>query len=264
MKSLGINDIVLLFTRYEKDIPKYLGDKYDVEVHVYDDRDNRMYIPSTKPYLFSKYLQEDRSRENESYFYLDGDVVFRDIPKVEPNSNIWYGSECGHYLGVDYIDSTGKGIFEEMCKIIGVDSEMIRDLNPTAGAQWVISNPSYEYWQKVYLDSDYLYRYLNNLTNSKIQKWTAEMWAQLYNVYFFGKSTQVHKELDFSWSTDPVGRYYETKMLHNAGVIDDKQGLFFKGKYNKISPFDADLSFVDPSRASIKYVEAIKEVLNYR
>jgi hypothetical protein len=267
MKKLGIIDIVLLFTRQVKDIPKYLGDKYGVEVHVYDDRDNRSYIPSVKPYLWSKYLQEDKSREKESYFYLDSDVIFREIPDVVPNSNIWYGSDCINYLGVDYIDSTGKGVFEEMCKIVGVDSSGLRGLNPRSGAQWVISNPTYDYWYKVYRDSDLLYRYLGYLNGrlySKIQKWTAEMWAQLYNVYLFGKRAETHDELNFTWSTDPVDRYYETKILHNAGVVNDKDGLFFKAKYNQDSPFKANLSFVNPDKASIKYVEAIKEVSGYR
>lgn len=231
---------------------------------MYDDRDDRSYIPSVKPYLWTKYLQEDKSRENESYFYLDSDVIFRKIPDIQPNKDIWYGSDCNHYLGVDYIDSTGNGIFEEMCKIVGVDANKIRELNPGVGAQWVISNPTYEYWNKVYHDSNYLYRYLSSMTHSKIQKWTAEMWAQLYNIYLFGKDTEVHEELDFSWSTDPVHRYYETNMLHNAGVTSDKKDLFFKGKYDLNSPFKEDLSFVNPNKASIKYVEAIKQVVDYR
>jgi hypothetical protein len=264
MKKLGIENIVLLFSRYTKDIPNYLKNKYGVEVHVYDDMDNWSYIPSVKPYLWSKYLLEDSSRENDSYFYLDGDVIFREVPKINPNKDIWYGSNCGRYLSVDYIESTGKGIFEEMCNIVGVNPNKIRSSNPTSGAQWVISNPTYEYWNKVYHDSNNLYKYLKSRTDSNIQKWTAEMWAQLYNIYVFGKDSQNHDELEFAWATDPVGRYYETKMLHNAGVTSDKEGMFFKGKYAKNSPFDIDLSSIDPGKASIKYVEAIKEVSGYR
>lgn len=261
LKKLGIDDIVLLFSRHNSKTPVYLRDKYDVEVHVYDDgRNDRNYIPSIKPYLWSRFLKEDRSRENDSYFYLDSDVIFREIPKVDPDPNVWYGSDCGHYLGVEYIDSTGKGIFEEMCRIIGVDPDFIRSQNPVIGAQWVISNPTYEYWNKVYEDSNRLYRYLNSRTYSNIQKWTAEMWAQLYNVYYFGKTTEVDNELDFSWATDPVERYYETNIFHNAGVLEIHNDLFFKGKYTRTSPFKEDFSFVNKNRASIKYVEAIKEV----
>jgi hypothetical protein len=264
MKKLGINNIVLLFSRYTKDIPSYLGDKYGVEVHVYDDLDDWSYIPAVKPYLWSKYLQEDTARENDSYFYLDGDVIFREIPEVNPNKDIWYGSDCASYLSIEYIESQGKGIFEEICNIVGVNPNKIREGNPTSGAQWVISKPTYEYWNKVYKDSNHIYKYLKGRTDSNIQKWTAEMWAQLYNVYLFGKTTQTHSELEFTWPTESVDRYYETKMLHNAGVVNEKEGLFFKAKYNQDSPFKANLNFVDPNRASIKYVEAIKEVSGYR
>jgi hypothetical protein len=262
MKKLGIHDIVLLFSRHESTIPFYLKQKYGVEVHIYDDsRDYKQYIPSIKPYLWSKFLNEDRSRQNESYLYIDSDVLLRHIPNVDPNHNIWYGSDCGRYLGVDYIDSTGKGIFEEMCKIIGVHPDLIRSQNPVCGAQWVLSQPTYEYWNKVYEDSNVLYRYLKSRTYFNIQVWTAEMWSQLYNVYYFGKTTKVEKELDFSWATDPVSRYYETNIFHNAGVTGPNSGLFYKGQYVDKSPFGEDLSFVNPDKASIEYVKAIKEVI---
>lgn len=261
MRKLGIENIVLLFSRSNDQIPLYLKAKYGVEVHVYDDnRRDKSYIPSIKPYLWAKYLQEDRSREQETYFYLDSDVIFREIPEVLPANDVWYGSDCSSYLGIEYIDSKGDKLLESMCKVIGIDPEMIRRENPVAGAQWVITNPTFDYWLKVYYDSIKLHKFLSR-TDSTIQKWTAEMWAQLWNVYYFGLTTETHKELDFSWSTDKVERYYETKICHNAGVIDDKQGLFFKGKYVHKSPFKDDLSFVDTTKVSIKYVDALKEVV---
>lgn len=261
MKKLNVDDIVLLFARKDPNIPKYFSKKYGVETHVYtDNRNDRTYIPSIKPYLWSQYLKEDRSRENHDYFYLDSDVIFREFPSVLPNANTWYGSDCRSYLGVEYLLSKGEGIFNQMCKIIGVDPSFIRSINPACGAQWVISKPTYEYWNKVYEDSIKIYRYLNSRTYSDIQKWTAEMWAQLYNVYYFGLNAEVSKELDFCWSTDDVGRYDETKILHNAGVTEKNNDLFFKGNYILKTPFEDDLSYVDPNKANIKYVEAIKEV----
>lgn len=261
MLSLGIKDIVLLFSKHNSKIPAYLKTKYGIEVYEYDDnRKDKSYIPSIKPYLWARYLQEDRSRENETYFYLDSDVIFREVPIVFPADNTWYGSDCTSYLSVEYIDSKGDGLLESMCRVINIDPKIIRSQKPIAGAQWVIKNPTFEYWLKVYEDSIKLYRYFNTLTNSNIQKWTAEMWAQLWNVYYFGMTTEAIKELDFCWATDGVERYYETKIYHNAGVIDDNQGLFFKGKYIHKSPFNDDFSFVDTTKASIKYVEALKEV----
>lgn len=261
MLKLGIKDIIVLFSKHNSKIPDYIRNKYGVEVYEYEDlRIDKSYIPSIKPYLWAKFLQEDKSRENEIYFYIDSDVIFRDVPIIQPNPDIWYGSDCSSYLSVDYIDSKGAGLLEAMCDIIGIDSKVIRKQNPICGAQWVISNPTFEYWLKVYEDSIKLYKYFNSLQNSSIQKWTAEMWAQLWNVYYFGKTAEFNKELDFCWATDNIERYYETKIYHNAGVIDQNSGLFFKGQYTHKNPFKDNLSFVDSTKASIKYVEALKEV----
>lgn len=261
MKKLGVNNIILLFAKHNSKIPLYLRDKYNIEVHEYEDnRVDKTYIPSIRPYLWAKFLQEDRAREQESYFYLDSDVIFRDMPVIQPNDDIWYGSDCESYLGIDYIDSKGQGILESMCKVLNIRPEVIRNEKPISGAQWVISNPTFEYWLKVYEDSNKLYRYLDSLHDSDIQKWTAEMWAQSWNVYYFNKTTEVNDDLEFCWATDPVERYYETKIYHNAGVVDDKQGLFFKGGYDHKSPFKENLNFVDSTKASIEYVKAIRDV----
>ncbi|MBO1513262.1 hypothetical protein [Metabacillus bambusae] len=271
LKKLGIKDIVLLFSQWDNSIPDYFREKYQVEVHVYDDRPrDKNYIPSVKPYLWMKYLEEDRSRETDTYFYLDSDVLLREIPKVTPTKQMWYASDCKEYIGIDYIDSKGSDLLDQMCEVIGIDSSIIRENTPIGGAQWVINNPTHEYWKKVYEDSVKLYKFLssieykyvrkNGLGYTPIQKWTAEMWAQLWNVYHFGKTVKCVDELDFCWPTNDLNRYYETKIYHNAGVVDDHQNLFFKGKYVNETPFNDDFSIIDRSKASIEYVKAIKEV----
>ncbi|WP_342025730.1 hypothetical protein AADC60_24525 [Cytobacillus pseudoceanisediminis] len=272
LKKIGVQDIVLLFAKWDDGIPRYFQSKYQVEVHVYEDKTrDKSYIPSVKPYLWMKYLEEDRSRENGSFFYLDSDVLLREVPKVTPEENVWYASDCSAYIGIDYIDSKGSDLLERMCEVVGIDPTVIRRYNPTGGAQWIINNPTFEYWKKVYEDSVKLYRFLTSVEHeyirnnapgyTPIQKWTAEMWAQLWNVYHFGKTVKVNTELDFCWPTNNVTRYYETKILHNAGVVDDYQGLFFKGKYTDTTPFNDDLSGVDINKASIEYVKAIQDVM---
>ncbi|GAA0491314.1 hypothetical protein GCM10008986_16770 [Salinibacillus aidingensis] len=271
LQNLGIRNIVLLFTRQDDRVPIYLEENYGVETHVYnDDRTDKSYIPSVKPYLWMKYLEEDASRENDTYFYLDSDVLMRDVPDVKPTETTWYASACESYLSVDYIDSKGQDLLERMCEVIGIDAALIREKNPIGGAQWIIKNPTYEYWKKVYEDSVKLYQFLNSVegeyvrkndTNyTPIQKWTAEMWAQLWNVYHFGKTVKTSTELDFSWPTDPIELYHQTKIFHNAGVINDHQNLFFKGKYVNNTPFRDSFEHIDKSKASIEYVKAIKEV----
>lgn len=271
LQKLGIQDIVLLFAQWDNSIPEYFKEKYKVEVHVYDDTPrDKLYIPSVKPYLWMKYLEEDRSRETDTYFYLDSDVLLREIPNVHPTESVWYASDCTSYIGVEYIDSKGEDLLDRMCEIIGIDSSIIRENNPVGGAQWVITNPTLEYWKKVYEDSITLFKFLSSIEEDyirkndssyiPIQKWTAEMWAHLWNVYHFGRVVQLESELDFCWPTDDRNKYYETKIYHNAGVIDGNQNLFFKGKYSNESPFNDDLTGIDQSKASIEYVKAIHEV----
>ncbi|WP_117161343.1 hypothetical protein [Paraliobacillus sp. X-1268] len=260
LQKLGIRDIILLFTKQDDRVPIYLQENYGVETHVYsDDRHDKSYIPSVKPYLWMRYLQEDPSRENDTYFYLDSDVLLRAIPNVKPTKNKWFASACESYLSVDYIDSKDEGLLEDMCNTIDIDPELIRKHKPVGGAQWAINNPTYAYWKKVYEDSNTIYKLVCQ-SKTDIQKWTAEMWAQLWNVYHFNIDVKVPEELNFSWPTDPVESYYETKIFHNAGVVDDQQNLFFKGKYVNSTPFGNSFEHVDQSKASIKYVEAIREV----
>ena len=277
LKKLEIEpkDIVLLFSKHDDSVPEYFK-AMGCEVHVYKDErkdSDKNYIPSIKPYLWVKYLEEDRSRESGDYFYMDSDVIFMEVPEVYPHPTRWYGSNCKSYLSVEYIDSKGSDLLERMCNIVGIETKTIRRANPRAGAQWVFRNPSLAYWRKVYEDSIKLYVFLSAIEkgyrerNPKdyvpIQKWTSEMWAQLWNIYYFNKESEVLEELDFCWPTDDICRYHETKIMHNAGVVDDKQGLFFKGKYVTATPFNDDLSFVPENKASYEYVKAIKEVKGY-
>ncbi|HGC6083183.1 TPA: hypothetical protein ACIZEY_003070, partial [Enterococcus faecium] len=222
LKKLGIKDIVLLFSRHDDQIPIFFEKEYGVEVHVYDDlRDDKEYIPSIKPYLWWKYLEEDHSREDDRYFYIDSDVIFNkriNLRKLPSKDDVWYCSDCCSYLSLDYIRSceNGENILKDMANIVNVTVESLETINTNSGgAQWVINRPKANYWKKVYLDSNRLYRYLRGQkTNIKI--WTAEMWAQLWNMMYFNIGPKVHEELDFCFATDPIEKVKEVKILHNA------------------------------------------------
>ncbi|MFT8725390.1 hypothetical protein [Liquorilactobacillus nagelii] len=268
LKEVGfdLSDVILLFTKHDDSVPAKLSGKYGVEVHTYsDERSNKSYMPSVKPYLWWKFLAEDKSRENETYFYFDSDVIFRgkpDLRRLKCRSDKWLCSDCNGYLNLDYIKSckNGEKIISQMCKIIRVTRKSIETINyNSGGAQWVIKNPSAAYWEKVYNDSTKIYNYFQSI-DSDIQKWTAEMWAQLWNMMYFNVGPQISKELDFCWPTDDISEWNKNKIMHNAGVTENMKNLFFKGKYVKSYPFGEDFSFVDKSKASAKYVEAIKKV----
>lgn len=267
-KAVGFKpkDIVLLFARVDDAIPQRLADKYGVNVHMYEDkRTDKTYQPSIKPYLWWQYLAEDGKREQDKYFYVDSDVIFRvkpDFRQLRVTPDRWLCSDCTGYLNLDYIRGCkhGKTLLQHMADIVGVTVESLQTINSNSGgAQWVITNPSAAYWHKVYEDSVKLYEYLSH-DDSNIQAWTAEMWSQLWNMMYFNIGPMVSPELDFCWATDPVKRWDETKIMHNAGVTADDKQLFFKGKYTDGSPWDDDLSFVDRTKCSSKYVDAIKAV----
>lgn len=277
--DLGVEpeDIVLLFATNDNDkgidnsIPSYFAEKYGVEVHSYqDERKNKQYIPSIKPYLWMKFLQEDASRETGTYFYMDADVIFREIPNLDglgASESVWLCSDTDSYLSPKYIQSKGEQLFKDMQNIVGVD---VSDYDgKSGGAQWVIVNPKAEYWQKVYEDCSKLYNHMNGEERKliagngpgyvPIQKWTAEMWAQLWNMRLFGAEPKIVKELDFCMAPDDISRWYETKIYHNAGATEANKDLFFKGKWVNNGPFWSDHSRVSKDKCSYKYVEAIKK-----
>ena len=78
--GIDTEDIIILFSKHDDSVVENII-KTGVNVHVYEDeRFDFEYIPSLKPYLMYRYLEEDILRENETYFYMDSDVIFREIP----------------------------------------------------------------------------------------------------------------------------------------------------------------------------------------
>ena len=256
-------DIIILFSKHDGSVVKNIQ-KTGVNVHVYEDeRFDFEYIPSLKPYLMYRYLEEDILRENENYFYMDSDVILREVPdysKIETSYSHWCGSDCNGYLNYDYIIQCEKGkeILQGMADIIGISVEDIYNMNNSSiGAQYVISEPMAGYFKKVYEDSIKLWKYIKDI-DTNFQKWAVEMNATIWNMPLFNIVPHVSKELSFCWATDPIDKWYENKIFHNAGVAGQDY-LFFKGGYNNTTPFNKNHDYVSKDYASYKYLENIKE-----
>lgn len=264
IKQFGEHEVILLFTRHDDTVPQYLADKYGVRCFVYaDERDDKQYIPSVRPWLLHRYLSGDPAREQETYFYIDADIIFREWPDFatfDYGPGVVVGSDCGGYLDHTYITTRTKGpqIAAEMAKICGITVDQMKDVD-CIGAQLVLTNPTADFWLRAYHDSNRIYKYLLYL-DTDIQKWTAEMWAQQWGWVREGLKTKGHPELDFCRPTDDVKMWDMVKILHNAGVTGSGD-LFFKGKYVDHTPFGEDLSYVRRDKASIKYVEAVQKVV---
>lgn len=231
----------------------------------------KYYIPTIKPH--GMYLHARMHQINEPIFYHDSDIIFTE--KIDENrfenDDVWYMSDTISYIGSQYVKSKGEKQFDEMCNLLGVSREVVEsNADSSGGAQYIMKNATAEYWEKVCIDSYYLYQLLEqkegewNGEGYPIQKWCAEMWATLWNIWFFNHKTCVDKELNFTFATDSLERQNNCKIMHNAGVTLDRTDLFFKGAFIDTVPFEADLSFVDSQYCSHLYKLAIERVVQDR
>lgn len=237
-----------------------------------DDRISPAYISSIRPNLLKKHFATFPELKDDIIFYHDSDMIFtRPVAPIISqfmNDDIWYCSDTRFYIGADYIKSKNHGIYEEMCKIIGIAENIPEDNEQNSGgAQYIMKNIDAEYWEKVERDSETLYKFfLEHLKEHPetseyhpIQKWTADMWAVLWNAWYFGHSVKTPKELDFTWGTQSTSDWDKNLIFHNAGVLaSEREKLFYKGDYIHKLPYQLD-NFVADNMASHKYLQEIIE-----
>lgn len=265
LQQFGEHEITLLFSKHDDTIPLYFQNKYGCRVFVYQDR--RIfngYIPAIRPYLLYCHLLTHPEYEQGQYLYIDSDIIFRELPDFatfDYDTRKVYGGDCDGYMGLDYILSRKHGaeIAHNMARICGIRTEQMRGV-PGIGAQIILNNPTAAFWLRAYKNANAIHLYFQGI-DSNIQKWTAEMWAQLWTWVAFG-ITPIHStELDFSRPTDPIEKWDKYKIMHNAGVTVNDTDLFYKGKWDKESPISSDFAYVNKNKCSYKYIEAINRVI---
>ena len=235
-----------------------------------DERINPQYSSTLRPHILAKFFTDYPNAEKETFLYLDPDVIFTKKFKMSDmeKDDVWYLSDTRSYINSQYIKSKSEILFNEMCGIVGIDPKIVeKNDNDAGGAQYIMKNINSDFWKKVEIDSEELYKHMVNTSNKynpehPIQAWTADMWAVLWNAWYFGHQTKISKKLNFSWATDLVEKWKSTNIYHNAGAIVDNNNYFLKTKY-QISPFNKDLKCSDKF-CSFNYVKEIKETeLNY-
>ena len=260
-----------------------------VNVHHYiDDRPQKHYIPTVKPFLISKWLK-DFPEYGKCFFLHDSDIIFRKLPNFDSliNDDITYLSDTIGYIGYNYImdccnryenahPTSGKGqLLNEMVNVIGVSVECIEcNQENSGGGQYLIKNTDWLLWEKIYADCVPLYDQMLDyqkrfpISPGEIQFWTAEMWSLLWNLWLYGIETRITPEFEFSWATDSIKIYEDKPILHMAGVTSNqKQDKFYKGDFINVNPLDKlkeDINFFDyvSSQSSTKkYVEVMKSLV---
>ena len=155
-----------------------------------------------------------------------------------------------------------------MCEIVNIDKQLVKDneLN-SIGAQYIMKNISYNFWEKVENDSERLFKEITDLNNIKklenpeyheLQIWCADMWAVLWNIWKLGIKTECHDDLLFAWGTSPIEEWDRLYIFHNAGVVGPNSGFFYKSNYMNRFPYNENLN-INESTASYKYWQEIKE-----
>jgi hypothetical protein len=227
------------------------------------------YISSVRPNILKQHFKAHPQLESEAIFYHDCDIVFTKLPNWNQflNDDIWYLSNTNSYINHDYIKSKEHGVYEKMCEIVGINSIIPKLMNSNSGgAQYILKNINADYWEKVEKDSEQLFHQITQLNNQikstkpdyhELQIWCADMWAVLWNGWLLGNETKVVPEMDFSWATDPIKRWEETVIFHNAGVTGHGNH-FYKGIYQNILPYNIEDTF-DEQFCSKLYFNEIKE-----
>lgn len=292
-RDLGILDKYHILVWYPKghvDFTEWkrLEKKYsEAKFFFYEDEgvDLKTYIPQLRPHILKRHFKIfEQDFKNKTFFYLDSDVIFRELPNFKKliEGDICWQSNTSGYLDYNYLLSKEKQgnipnneAIKKMAEIGNIDIKTIQNYtNKTGGAQYVLKNVDFTFWEDVEkmvieIRKNFTHKnVLSELTdsiNSKyfdseekgFQSWCADMWAVNFSLWKRGIKTDIHKELDFTWATDKVDKWFENKIYHDAGA--SSKGLFIKSAWNNVSPVGKNISVLS-AFASWHYVEAIKKV----
>ncbi len=292
-KGIKPEQIHVIFSIFNKDKKPSEGSlnlkSLGINIHHYlDERNNKQYIPSVKPYLISKWL-EQYPKFGNCFFLHDADIIFRELPNFVKllQDDIIYLSDTIGYIGYNYImdcceryerqhPSSNKGqLIKEMANVIGIDVDLIKNnQNNSGGGQYIIKNTDSSIWNKIYMDCTPLYNQMLDYQKrfpihpGEIQFWTAEMWSLLWNLWSHGHKTQIVDELSFSWATDSIDIYNQHPILHMAGVTENlKSTKFYKGDFINVNPIEKlreDFSFfdyIDVNSSTKEYINVMKSII---
>jgi len=228
------------------------------------------YISSVRPNILKQHFKAHPELEKEAIFYHDCDIVFTKTPDFSKflTDEIWYLSDTNSYINASYILSKGQDVYDKMCEVIGMNPVIPKLMNDdSGGAQYIMKNVNHEYWEKVERDCETLYKEISELNKKKkeadsnyheLQIWCADMWAVLWNGWLLGNQTKVIEEMNFSWTTDPVSRWDETLIYHNAGATCSCGGQFYKANYRDKLPYGVELR-LDKNKNGYNYYLEVQE-----
>ena len=276
----GINqeqiDIVFSIKSANENSCLYLLDKYpNVNFYFYPDtRKSVKYISSVRPYTLKKHFYKYPELYKGTFMYHDCDIALTKPLEIDNYlcgcDQTCYLSDTISYIGHNYILSKGQDVLDLMCSVANIDKELVKQNEANSGgAQYILKNIDYTFWEEVEIDCENLFYEVVKLNTKKVaeddrhhplQIWCADMWAVLWNLWKRDRKTKIIKELNFTWATEPIIKWGENSIFHNAGINNNKDNAFYKANYiSKIPPNDLE---INPTLTSYKYYELVKNILN--
>lgn len=277
-REMGIEQdaIILVATEDPREEMKRFAAWTKASVYYYrDDRAERNYFSGFRPNLLKKFFQ--RPDAPKVYLYHDQDIIFLkkpDLAELEKGEACYVAAAARSYLWADYVQAFKQyDHLSDMAKIVGIDVADILKYDQdkqTGGAQYVLKDLGYDFWNKVDHDVELIHRKitLDTLEDERngvyhIQVWCADMWAVLYNLCYFKKDIQQHAMIDFAWPWEPVSSPHY--IMHNAGIDHSNEmhpeqqfnrRYFNKSRYtHKDAPFGETHDYVSKEIVQSKYVE---------
>jgi hypothetical protein len=231
-----------------------------------DERVKPSYISSIRPHILHQHWLRYPELADETIFYHDCDIVlskkadFNDLLQDDIN----YVSDTVSYIGARYILSKGDHYLDLMSTLVNVNKEkIIQNEENSGGAQYLIKSVPAEFWKKVYYDSENLFRVITEQIKKDnpphaLQIWCADMWAVLWNLWFFDREVRVTEKMSFSWATSGIHEWDAHPIFHNAGVTSDRKDLFFKGAYMSQLPYSTiENQVFNTNYCSFNYIQEI-------
>jgi hypothetical protein len=270
-QGINLNQVDIVCWKIDGVIPESwnkLANHYPARFFFYDDtRETRHYISSIRPNILKQHWKQYPELVNDAIFYHDCDIVFTKPPTewitdIMIGDKKWYGSDTRFYIAHSYIKSKGEDVLDKMCEIVGIDKfEVEQNELAAIGAQYLMKNIDYEYWNKVEKDCEILFKDITELNNKKkeenpnyheLQIWCSDMWAVLWNGWLRGNQTIVHDNFKFTWATESSDDWEKNNIYHNAGVVNNKVNLFYKADYMESYPYNVTLELLT-NTASYRY-----------
>lgn len=288
MISVGINlnDVEVVCSGQRTSDWNKLANGYAARFFFYPNTSKSNYPSIARPNALKHHYRQYPTLSAEAVLYTDCDILFFKSPhsflQGYLNDDINYLSDCKWYIGYSYFknkEKQGKAGFsldetlKILCERISLDFDLlVQNDDNSGGAQYLLKGIDANFWEEVEKDCDTIYNYFNynsqgsingtyfNSENEGIQSFCSDMWAVLWNLWKRGKETRIVKELEFAWPGYGIQDKDRFNIFHNAGVVNDREQLFYKAKYLDRLPYQDDFSHIKRDRLSWLYTEKIIEL----